>query len=149
MLSAAAAMLTAPGGTTAANSKTVVLGSGSSCGWVVTEVQKGVYAVQYLGSNGSVASTGQGLSRKTAQGKSVELSDNYFGSAHSLGISFDFSLPFKNGGTWALWLEFSGVSAFMANSGTYTVCTGPRTGRSHLAETKALIERLKAARAQR
>jgi hypothetical protein len=157
LMGAAATALAGPAGTIAANSKTVALGpgsGGSSCPWVVTEVQKGVYAAQFHSLTG--ISTGQGLSRKTPQGKSVELSmsNNYFGSGTSIGFSLDVSLPFRTGGTWALWIEFSGVDAFMGNSGTYSVCTAPKAGGSKAgggirAQTMALIARLRAERAQR
>ena len=147
LLLSAAAVLAGTSGAIASSARGGAIDLGNGCGLVLTEVQKGVYAVQYNGCGGSGVETGQGLSRKTAQGKSVQLSDNYFGNDRSTADSLDISLPLKNGGTWALWIEFSGTSSFIANSGTYTVgAAAKKTGGNVMAETRALIARLRAAR---
>jgi hypothetical protein len=100
-----------------------------------------IYNVAYEGGG-----IGFGIGGKTkGLGEHVTLSDNYaFGA--STAASFDFSLPFKGGGTWNLWLEFSGNTSFEANAGTYTLCTAAMTGRGTVvAATKALIAQLRAA----
>ena len=146
MMSAAAVLASANGATASNAGNGISLGGG--CGLNIVGSGKGVYAVLYTSCGGPGVDTGQGLSRKTAQGKSVELSSNYFGSAKSLGISYDISLPLRSGGTWATWIEISGVTAFLANSGTYTAGAAHKKGRNVAAETKALIARLRAAKGQ-
>jgi hypothetical protein len=84
------------------------------------------------------------LARKTANGKSVDLSDNVEGNS-AFTISFDISLPLKNGGTWGQWNQYSATTSFLANSGTYKLA-GPsqRHDGTHSAFT-TLIEKLRAA----
>ena len=144
LMLSAAALVASTGLASASKVKSGALDVGSGCTLGIAQVEHGVYVARY----GDGAS-GQGLSRKTANGKAVELSDNVFGSDTSTAVSFDVSLPLKNGGTWALWTEFSGTTAFIANSGNYSVCTAPVAGGSLKTETLALIERLKAARGAR
>jgi hypothetical protein len=144
LMLSAAALVASTGWASAAKVKSGTLDVGSGCTFGIVQEERGVYVVRY----GDGAS-GQGLSRKTANGKAVELSDNVLGSDTSTAVSFDISLPLKNGGTWALWTEFSGTTAFIANSGNYSVCAAPKAGGGLNAETKALIERLKAARRAR
>jgi hypothetical protein len=147
LMLSATALLASAGEATASNvSSGISLGNGCALG---IAGGGGIYVVQYFGRGGGGIATGQGLERKVRHKKSVELSSNYFGSATSMGISYDISLPIRPGGTWALWVEYNGTTAFIADSGTYTVgVAGPRKGRHLAARTKALIERLRAAEGQ-
>jgi len=149
LMLSAAALLASTNGAIASHAESAGISLGNGCGIGIVG-GGGIYAAQYFGC-GSGISNGQGLSRKTGRRtKSVELSDNYFGSQTNYGRSFDISLPIKSGGTWALWLEFNGTTAFIADSGTYTVGAAARRTRGNLAaETKALVARLKAERAHR
>ena len=140
MMSAAAAVLAGTDGASG-----ITLDNG--CNLNLIQNGRGIYSVQY-GNCGSAISYGQGLARKTRQGKFVDLSDNY-SDGSGIAMSIDISLPLKNVGTWALWVGLSGTTSFVANSGTYTVGAAAKTGGNLMAETKALIARLKAARAQR
>jgi hypothetical protein len=146
LMSAAATALAGPGGTAPADAKTYGISLGSGCEFAIVGAG-GVFASQ--NKAGAVTSTGQGLERKTSAGKFVELSDNYHGNYSSFAVSYDFSYPFKTGGTWAAWVEFSGTTSFVADSGTYTRCTGAASrGGRHVDVTRALIERLRAERTQ-
>jgi hypothetical protein len=44
------------------------------------------------------------------------LSENY---SNSISLTYDIFKPIKNGGTWDLWVCFSGVSCFEGGSGIY------------------------------
>ena len=146
LMISAAALLSSATGTAAATAKwkydVVCVGDTPSIGLTHSRV---VYNAKWLDG----IETGFGLAAKTKGiGNNVDLSNNYFGDARSVALNFDLSLPLKDGKAWTMWVELSGISSFEANAGTYTVnCTdSKRSGRNVIAETRALIERLKRAR---
>jgi hypothetical protein len=142
MMSAAAAVLAGTGGASGQ-----LLSNG--CGLGTIQNEKGVYSVQYSNCLHSGIDFGQGLVRKTPQGKFLDLSDSYF-VASGIVMSFDLSFPLKNGGTWALWVGMNGTTSFISDSGTYTMGGTPKKGGGKsMAKTMALIARQKAAKAQR
>lgn len=115
LLLSAAALVAAASPATAGKRVTNVSLDGLSCGELkLVEPQKGVFAVQY--TNCGLVATGQGLARKTDQGKFVDLSDNYYGNYRSAALNFDLSLPLRTGGSWTAWIEFSGTTGFEINA---------------------------------
>jgi hypothetical protein len=146
----AAVLLAGTGASTAAGAKTVTLCTGNdNSAFLQLNTSGATYNATYL--TGQSPATGFGIAGRTKGfGKHVTLSDNYnnYGNSNE-SLSFDLSLPLKNGGAWALWVEFSGISAFEANSGSYTRCKGATKGSGKMmAATKALIARIAAARKQ-
>jgi hypothetical protein len=145
LLSAAAAIAGHPGdaGASSFATKTLCDSNGQP---VVQFIKNGdVYNARYLDGSSAI---GIGIAGKTTGiGRHVFVSDNYGFSSYT-AIANDFSLPLKTGGTWNLWIEFSGTTGFVANTTSYTVCntagTKPRR-RSMIARTNLLIEQISAA----
>lgn len=113
------------------------------CGLNLFEPQKGVFAVQYPDG-----STGQGLTRKTPQGRFLELSNNYYGNYTSIALSYDLSLPFQAGGTLTAWIEFSGTTSFEGGTSTCNGA-GQRDRALLLGKVRELIAARRAARVTR
>ena len=85
----------------------------------------------------------------TVDKKAFQLSQNY-NSGHSIALMYDIFKPIRNGGTWDLWICFSGTSCFEGNSGVYKLGF-PASGGSRMATTArvvGMIAERKAARAR-
>lgn len=107
-----------------------------------------IYNAQYLDDQGEI---GLGISGKSKGfGKHVlisESSNNY--NDPDMAYATDLSLPLRNGGSWNLWVEFSGTTAIDGDSGSYTICNGAAVkpgGASIMARTQKLIRQLRAER---
>ena len=99
------------------------------------------YHAHYLSTPGG----GFGIALKTkGEGKHVLMSDNDTSLGDDATESFDLTLPLKNGGTWGLYIEYSGTTSFEADSGTYTLCDGkPSENGTIQTKLKNLIAELK------
>ena len=146
LMMSAAALLANVGGAAAANKTvdTIYIGGNPA---IQLSHDDEFYNAGYLSGVGG--GIGFGIAERTRSiGKHVDLSDNYYGNYRSIAINFDLQLPLKNGHRWTTWIEFSGTTSFVANSGTHTV-NGPganRTASNIVGETKALIAKLRASR---
>jgi hypothetical protein len=151
MLSAAALVASTSGAAAANASRTDTVTFDGYCGSVRIVHSGPQYNAAFFSCGGALTGIGFGLAQKTkGMGRHVDISDNQYGNNRSIAVNTDFSLPFRTGGTWGLWIEFSGVSSFLGNSGTYSVNVPAHQGKgkSLTAETRALIERLRAAKGQ-
>jgi len=143
MMSAAAALAAA----SRADAKTATLCDENNQPMFTVNYVHDIYTVQYSGSDG-----GLGIGERTkGLGKHVPISDNYFCATDALcswALSYDISLPLKDGGTWTTLIKFSGTSAFIGNSGNYKLCNAaPSNSNTGMrARTKALIDRIRAKR---
>ena len=121
------------------------------CGSIILTPQSNRYNAQFIGCSGQLTGTGFGIAEKIKGfGKFVDLSDNALGNNYGIYseyLSYLLSLPLKNGGSWSLWIGINGISSFEGNSGTYNVDGQRHGGRSIAAETRALVEKLKSAKA--
>jgi hypothetical protein len=150
LLTAAAALATT--GANAGNFKHSFVFSGYCDGGNVYTSGSTVWAWQHTNNNcASGESTGQGLVGKVAaEGrKSANMSDNYFGNYKSLALNYNLPAKLKNGGRWTLYIEFSGTSSFLGNSGSIQITAGAHKGsKSTLAGVKSLLAAHKAAKHQ-
>jgi len=106
-------------------------GGGSYCDGGTAVTGGGIAAWQHTNNNcASGVSTGQGLLGKMVAlgSKGYDMSDNYYGSAKSIALNYTLPKKIKNGGQWTLWVEFSGVSSFLGNSGVLINTTPGRHG---------------------
>lgn len=146
LLVSAAAILASAG---AADATTV--GFSGYCNGVVLTHQGKNYNARYTNCSGTVTGTGFGVAVKTkGLGKNVDLSDNAYANNYGIYsevLNYDLSLPLKNGGKWSLWVGLDGISSFEVNAGTYNVDVPGHGGRNLVAETKALVEKLRSGRA--
>lgn len=137
-----AALLGCAGGARDAASQSIFF-TGSSCPAIVLVKQGNTYNATYLENCSTVAGYGMGFDAQTnGVGRNVNLSDNF--EAMNYGdytqyLSFDLSLPLRNGGRWALWIGFSGTSNFEANSGKYRLRNAVKAGGQVAARTNAII----------
>lgn len=141
LMMSAAALLAGTGAAGAGTSQTIYFNG--SCPAIELVKQGNTFNATFLGSCSKPDGYGMGFAAKTKGiGKNVNLSDNF--EAMNYGVyteyvSYDLSLPLRNGGAWAMWLGFSGTSIFEANSGTYRLHASPNAGGQAAARTKALI----------
>jgi opacity protein-like surface antigen len=145
LMLSAAALLAGAGAANAANkaSATIYIGGAAAIQLGYSGI---VYNAQYVNCTGGGIAIGMGLAANTTVlGKNVDLSDNCV-PPEGDAISFDLQLPLRNGHAWTEWVEFSGTTSYPLDSGTYKLHAGPGTGGKLAAETKALIDRLKANR---
>src|SRR6185312_8633274 len=63
----------------------------------------------------------------------------------SFNLAIGLPKPIRDGGSWYIWLSFSGSTWFVGNSGTYHLDSGARAGGSHIS-TRSRVADLIAAR---
>lgn len=145
LLISAAALLAS-----AASADAVTVTFSGYCGSIILTPQGKRFNAQYIGCSGQLTGTGFGVAEKIkGVGKFVDLSDNALGNNYGIYseyLNYQLSLPLKNGGSWSLWVGVNGISSFEGNSGTYNVDGAGRGGRNIVAETRALLEKLKSTR---
>jgi hypothetical protein len=144
MLSAAAVVASATGANAGTHSfQFGTAGGGSYCDGGTVTSNGVVWAWQHTNNNcASGVSTGQGLVGKVVPyGKIANMSDNYFGSAKSIALNYSLPKKIKAGNTWLLWIEFSGVSSFLGNSGVLINTTAAKKGgQSTTSKLKTMIQ---------
>jgi hypothetical protein len=144
MLSAAAVVASATGAS--ADTHTFQFGTaggGSYCDGGTVTNNGVVWAWQHTNNNCySGVSTGQGLLGKVEGfGKVANMSDNYFGAATSIALNYTLPKKIKAGNTWYLWVEFSGTSSFLGNSGVLINTTAAKKGGANtVAKLKSMIK---------
>jgi hypothetical protein len=150
MLSAAAVVASATGANAGTHSFTFgTAGGGSYCDGGTATTNGIVWAWQHTNNNcyGGV-STGQGLLGKVkGMGKIADMSDNYFGNYKSIALNYTLPKKIASGNQWTLWVEFSGVSSFLGNSGVLVNATAAKKSHtSTVAKLKTMIKAHQAAK---
>jgi len=144
LMMSAAAVLASTGANAGTHSFTFgTAGGGSYCDGGTANTGGGVGAWQHTNNNcASGLSTGQGLLGKMVAlgSKGYDMSDNYFGSAKSIALNYTLPKKIQNGGKWTLWIEFSGVSSFLGNSGVLVNVTPGKHGITSKAKTSTITK---------
>jgi hypothetical protein len=154
MMTSAALLATTAAGNAEAATHTYIIhfGSGSTyCDSLLLHKNGNVYAGKHLytacGSGPDVLIEGLGSSGGVPPGKgkggNVNIGDDTLAYIYhqNYSVSYDLQTPFKNGGTYAVWINDTGSSSYIANEGVYEVGNKARSNshESTLSKVVALI----------
>jgi hypothetical protein len=151
MMTSAALLATSAVGSTEAATHTYIIhfGTGSTyCDSLQLYKNGNVYAGKHLytvcGSGPDILIEGLGSRGGVPPGKgkggNVNFGDDTlaYNYHENYAVSYDLQTPFKNGGTYAVWVNYSGSTSFLANEGVYEVGNKARNN-SHVSTLSKVV----------